>query len=559
MKNKILSVFLIACFITSCSESFLDTENLVGKDNQNFPKTQADAYQALAGTYRKLISGSVPETSLIFLSELMSDDRLGSGGTDDSKYQAIARYKIQGSNLYSDLWTHYYEGIYRANFLLSNLDQIEWGDNDDQRNIIVAETLFLRGYFYFDMARLFGTVPLVTDPSKQNNPKASVEELYGQIASDLKKAIELFPETPYQDIPTTSLGHANKWAAQALMARVFLFYTGYYQKDALPTRIEGEVSGSISKQEVITWIDECIAKSGHDLIPDFRNLWPYSFSEEYTYTKNNKLSWIDETGDNVETVFAIKHSTTTSNARNILCLFFGLRYQDEGEGYENTFPFGQGWGMGSVNTKTYDDWPNNDLRKKASILDVNDPAENIKYTYGCSSQIEETGYLQKKYIPINVFDDKKDMVSMGQFLYGATYDFASNNFQDEYVIRFADVLLMAAELGSSKSQEYLDRVRTRVGLNSVPVTLDNIKAERRWEFAFEGIRYYDLLRWHDEDVLTANRQNISVFNGGEAAKLSISFRKETGGFLQIPESEISLSGGVLEQNPGWTAGDDINY
>ena len=93
---------------------------------------------------------------------------------------------------------------------------------------------------------------------------------------------------------------------------------------------------------------------------------------------------------------------------------------------------------------------------------------------------------------------------------------------------------------------------------SVPVSLDNIKAERRWELAFEGIRYYDLLRWHDEDILTANRQNIDVYNGGVSGKVSISFRKETGGFLQIPESEISLSGGILEQNPGWT-GNDINY
>lgn len=558
MKIKnILSILLIACVITSCTESFLDTENLTGKDSQSFPKTPADASQVLTAAYRKIMSGENPETSLLFLSELMSDDRLGSGGTDDSVYQAIARYKIKGSNLYSELWKQYYEGIYRVNFLLSALDQITW-ESEDQRNTIEAEALFLRGYFYFDMARLFGTVPLVTEPSPQNNPKASPEELFGQIGSDLKDAIALFPDTKYQSISVKRLGHANKWAAEALIARVYLFYTGYYQKDALPARVDGEVSGSISKQEVIAWVDDCIANSGHDLIPDFRNLWPYSFSQDYAYTKENKLNWIDETGLNVETVFAIKHSPTTWDGRNLLNLFFGLRYQDEGAGYINTFPFGQGWGIGSVNPKTFIDWPNADIRKKASILNINDETENIQYTYGCSSHIEETGYLQKKYVPINVKKEDGSMISLSEQLYGSNFDFASSNFQDEYVIRFADVLLMGAELGSSKSQEYLDRVRKRVGLPSVPVSLDNIKAERRWELAFEGIRYYDLLRWHDEDILTANRQNIDVYNGGVSGKVSISFRKETGGFLQIPESEISLSGGILEQNPGWT-GNDINY
>lgn len=555
--NKILSTLFIACIITSCSESFLDSENLTGKDSQSFPATPADASQVLTAAYRSILSGSVPETSLIFLSELMSDDRLASGGTDDSKYQAIARYKINGANIYSDIWKQYYEGIYRSNFLLSVLEQISW-ENEEQRNVIEAEALFLRGYYYFDMARLFGTVPLVTEPTPQNNPKATPEELYGQIAADLKRAIELFPATRYQSISTKRLGHANKWAAEALMARVYLFYTGYYQKDAIPTRENGEVSGTISKQEVIAWVDDCIANSGHDLIPDFRNLWPYSYSQDYEYVKDNLLSWIDETGANVETVFAIKHSTTTWDGRNLLALFYGLRYQDEGAGYDKTFPFGQGWGSGTVNPKIYHDWPSNDIRKKGSILNVNDPTENVEYTFGCSSHIEETGFLQKKYIPINVKKDDGGIISMAEQLYGSNFDFASSNFQDEYVIRFADVLLMGAELGSSKSQEYMDRVRKRVGLVSVPVTLENIKAERRWELAFEGIRYYDLLRWHDEDVLTANRQNIDVYNGGEPGRVSISFRKETGGFLQIPESEIALSGGILEQNPGWT-GSDINY
>jgi hypothetical protein len=139
-------------------------------------------------------------------------------------------------------------------------------------------------------------------------------------------------------------------------------------------------------------------------------------------------------------------------------------------------------------------------------------------------------------------------------LYGGTIsDYQRNNTQDLILMRFADVLLMAAELGAPKAQEYLDKVRARVQLPSVPATLENIKAERRWELAFEGIRFFDLLRWHEERLLTENQRNMTIYltNAGATTTISIAYRPETQGFLQIPASEIELSKGVLTPNPGW--------
>ncbi len=125
-------------------------------------------------------------------------------------------------------------------------------------------------------------------------------------------------------------------------------------------------------------------------------------------------------------------------------------------------------------------------------------------------------------------------------------------------MRFADVLLMAAEVGAPDAQDYLDRVRLRAGLPSVPVTLENIKSERRFELAFEGIRFFDLLRWHDEDLLNTNQKDIPIFLPlGEKTTKTIVYRPETNGFLQIPESEIELSKGVLTANPGW--GSEATY
>jgi hypothetical protein len=121
------------------------------------------------------------------------------------------------------------------------------------------------------------------------------------------------------------------------------------------------------------------------------------------------------------------------------------------------------------------------------------------------------------------------------------------------VIRYSDVLLMAAELGSANAQQYLDAVRTRVGLASVPVTLDNIYNERRMEFALEGIRYMDVIRrgmTYATQELTVNGERGPLYEGDQVL-FDRTFRTETRGFLPIPQNEIDLSEGRLKQNAGY--------
>jgi hypothetical protein len=551
--KKIFFITITALLVSAwgCSDSFLDTENLTKKDSQSFPKTPGDAEQVLTSIYRQLVEPNNPRATVFMLSEIMSDDRLGAGGLDDRFIRAVAHYKKISENDYGELWSKYYTGIYRANFLINAIEQVEW-DNDAQRNRIEGEAYFMRAYFYLDLARIFGTVPLIIDPLPQNNPKASAEELFAQIGADLKTAIEKLPNTPYTPAwGMTNLGHATKWAAEGIMARAFLFYTGYYKQNTM---------GEITKEQVIEWVDDCISNSGHDLLPDFRSLWPYSYSnQDYPYSRNNNLTYIGEDGANIEAVFVHRHFGWDYTGRNLEVLDFGLRYQDD---YQACFPFGQGWGMGTVNPKTFADWDFSDVRRKGSVLDVNDALENVSYQVGKSNQMEDTYLFAKKYIPINVHDAGGGLLAYIKDMRPEEYafpglDYQSENLQDYQSLRFADILLMGAELGSSQAQAYLDKVRARASLSPVPVTLENIKKERRFELAFEGIRYFDMLRWHDEATLTANRTNIDVLNQGVPAKVTIRFRDETGGFLQIPLSQIELSGGVLTQNPGWESGDII--
>jgi hypothetical protein len=121
-------------------------------------------------------------------------------------------------------------------------------------------------------------------------------------------------------------------------------------------------------------------------------------------------------------------------------------------------------------------------------------------------------------------------------------------------MRYADVLLMAAELGSPNAQSYLDQVRQRAGLESVAATKENIMNERAVEFAFEGIRYWDLLRQgvdYAASVIAAS--SGSTLSGGVSDEVSIKAANiiATKGLSQIPNNQITLSNGVLKQNAGW--------
>lgn len=549
MKKYIL--FLSSFLLLVGCEDFLESEPTNLKTIKNYPANEKEADQVLTGIY-SILSRPDPLQSPFLISELCSDNVIGGGGPTDISTKAIAQCQKWSESSFATAWRSNYMGIFRANVFLEATDRIKW-NSDESRHCMEGEAHFLRAHYYFDLSRMFGDVCLVKTSESVNIPRTPASETYAFIAQDLKSAIELLPTVKYNEVES---GRVTRWAAQALMARVFVFYTGYYQKESLPLPDGGE----ITKNDVIKWLDECTNTeiSGHDLVTDFRNLWPYSYVQDYKFTKDNNLQW--EGDGNKETVFAIKYSNKFANwdypfqKSNQVCLYFGLR----GQNYRYTFPFGQGWGFGTVNPKIWKDWPDNDIRKAASIFNVTDRNEVRLYTFGADSHVDETSYIQKKYMPINVYTDETKTVVCNYSckLYGNTVDnYMLNNTQDLVLIRFSDVLLMAAELnqGNAKAQAFLDRVRNRVHLTSVPATLENIKSERRFELAFEGVRFYDLLRWHDADrVLNENQKDMDIYRSKtEIVKKTITYRPETKGFLQIPLSEIELSKGVLTTNPGW--------
>lgn len=529
MKKIQLYLLMVGMILlTACSKSFLDSEPITSLTDANFYKTVDDAELAIVGCYdgiQVLYSSGV---AFPIASELLSDDCFGgTGNTDGYGYQVLDEFDQSRSpgdvDLLNDNWKAYYKAIYRCNVLLKKMDQIDWGDSTSLRNSYEAQARFLRAYAYFDMVRLWENVPLLTEPSSDNIPQSTPEDVYKVIAEDLLYAAENGEEA-------VEPGRVNKWAAKAMLARVYLFYTGYYGKN--------DLAGVVSKTQVLAGLEDIITSDKYSLIEEYKNLWPAASS-----TPNEAGDGLTTTyagKDNQETIFAIKYNITSdyngNTDGNHWEVMNGLRTQ-------SFSPYGKGWGACTVLPDLYNAFEDGDTRRDASIIGI---AEE-ELDFDNSDQREYTGYATKKYIPLSN-PDGTDVAEAN----GAS-NFMIGQFQDYVVMRYADVLLMAAELGSSNSQDYFDQVRERAGLASKTVNEANIMEERRFEFAFEGIRYWDLLRQGLETAANTIATSETVWNGGVEATKQIKKDKITAtkGFQMIPQTQVSLSNGVLVQNDGW--------
>lgn len=555
-KIELYLAFVLIILFSGC-EDFLDTESYTKKNTSNFPSSQEDAEQMITGIYssmNELIRN--PEQHPFFIYELAGDDRFGGGSTSNMGAQSLDRLLNPTMSFMEDLWRTRYAGIFRANNAIETMDNVKQWNTSGKREQLLAEAHFLRAFFYFDLIQVFGQVPLVLTTEPQNLPKAPADDVYSLIASDLKRAISLFPAVPYPDY---GKGHASKWAAQALMARVYLFYTGFYNKNALPATTEG----AIGKQEVIAWLEDCINNSGHALVSDQRNIWPYTnpyTGPDYPYVKDNGLLW--EGDGSKETIFALKFSNTGDEGYfNRIVEYFGMRLSGA-----TCFPFiPQGYSNGPVNSRLWEDWSNDpdyagDYRLRGSICSEAEEIPN--YKGDITKEVEKSRLWAKKYLGVGAYENGKIITTFAYF-YGAQNNRQRGLTSDLILIRLADVYLMHSELTSTAT--YMNKVRERAKLPPYPsYTLEALKKERRYELCFEALRWNDLRRWGDVQEIVKNQEGVAITNRGVSGIYTFGkfnfmqrYNETDRGFWKIPESQVTLSEGVLEQNPGW--GDAYNF
>jgi starch-binding outer membrane protein, SusD/RagB family len=452
MKQVKLSACIAFALLISSCKGFLDREPLDQISESTFYKTVDDVNRAMLAAYQPMQDVEWNGKDWM-LTEIPSDNSQP-GGTDPD-FTPIDNFTVSSDNIVvGAYWAIHYRGVTIANTVISKVKAMTLSEK--QKDVFLAEAQFLRAVAYFDLVRIYGGVPLITEPpvfgADLLYPRSSVAEVYKLITDDFEFAAKNLPLTR----SGSDLGRATSGAASAYLAKVYLTRREFVKaRDAAFT----------------------VMQSGqYRLMSDFG--------------ENFELATAD---NNAEAVFQIQYTGCgpfgTGNARQAFFAPWGEGITKDRDGWGSQIPTSPT--VNNPTTTIADAFEPNDKRKHHTIMTPGAFYPNINPGDG--------GY---KYPPsgasASAVNIKKYVVGSGQNIC-----FMSTPLNSP-LVRYSDVLLTYAEAimeieGSITSNplalDAFNKVRDRAGLAPVTeIDRDKMYKERRVEFAFEGHRWFDLLR-----------------------------------------------------------------
>ncbi|WP_375434832.1 RagB/SusD family nutrient uptake outer membrane protein [uncultured Hymenobacter sp.] len=485
---------------TSCSEDILDIPPAANNTTDQFYQNEGQISQAVTAIYNGLLT--LPSNVYWNMSELRSDNILTNIALVARDYSDISNFSATSqTQQLQTTWTDLTQIVYRSNLLLQKIEPFTFA----RVNQFKAEARFLRALAYFDLVRLWGPVPIaetvLSATEAQQVPQAPIADVYQFIIEDLKFAADNLPAA----YTAADKGHATKWAAKALLGKVYLTGYGYPLRDAsmLP----------LAKQQLL----EVYAQEGAATFSVAQN-----FADLFKTANDNRYA-----------VFEIQYISGGT----------GLGSQVPWE-QGNTFPsFWSPFTAGGPDIQVPPaffgaNWPKIDRRKAATIDSV---IRNPTTGALVAGRPQFTKFLEK----------------------GTTAPQNNRDYPNNFLlIRFEDVVLMYAEVLNEESSgpvpalavTLVNRIRTRSGIlaytNTSPERASKaafraaILKERRYEFVVEGQRWFDLVRT------------------GTALQTIMDFKRETNVPLgrqldehdllfPLPLLELSINPGFWQQNPGY--------
>lgn len=490
MKKLYIKISMIIISLTafaSCSDDFVNVDSN-DINSEDYFNSEEDYQNALIGAYDLLQATYIN----VMLGEIASDNTLAGGesATDVIGIQEIDDmiHTPVNSNL-RDLWGWMYGGINRTNFILEFQNKADFSGKEQ----VIAQARFLRAYYYFELVKWFGDVPLAVDKQilfgeESSYIRSPASEVYAQIELDLMYAADKLP------LVQTETGRVTKGAAQALLGKAYLYQEKF--------------------SEAAQALETVIQSGTYSLVTDYNTIF-------------------EAEGENsTESVFEVQYTDLEGagfgclqcSEGNVAVGFSGVR------NYEGP-DFTSGFSFNVPVQEAYEAFDTDDPRRDIAILNIDAWATATGATFGTG--FEHTGYFNRKYIPrIRSSNALADLNLTNP-----------NNYRS---IRYADVLLMAAEafnrggIDEAKARGYLNDVRRRGfdddlhDVTASGASLTNaIYLERRLELIGEGHRFFDLVR---------TGKAAQEINGFQAGKHEL---------FPIPAIEIQLAGNVWAQNPGY--------
>lgn len=525
MKRYIIGLSIASHTFTGCSD-FLNEPIRGQQDLNQYFVNEDECKQQITGCYQSIFFDDWWQISKNYnFSDMCTDDMwMGNTEQDPGEYKALAHYTGDtqtGGNCMQNFWQYRYKGILRCNVCLEHIPEVTFSDESLKKRYI-AEAKFLRGYFYFDLVRNFGGVPLIDGvkmPSEiEGIKRASVEETYALIEKDLKEAIVDLPLK--SEYANEDLGRATQGAARGILAKAYLYQEKYPEAEAQLDTIINVQAGE------------------YDLLENFGDVWSVSY-------KNS-----------IESLFEVQTNSDISYNLGIrIPVVCGSRDDS-----------GWAWGLPTSNLEKAFKDAGDDVRLKWTIIKNGDivPGDEGRGSYTITPAKHKSGRVTRKlYIPMSERPNPYDAAHIPL------------NYR---LLRYADVLLMYAEVENvlgkdEEARKALNTVRERVDLPEVTSSgtelRDAIRLERRLELALEGNRLYDLRRWKGEDgkllicsIMGPNGSFVKynteestdqyeTSNQKESSDKGITFNEKRDLLFPIPTSEVTMSNGTIEQNPGY--------
>lgn len=551
MKNlkNIFTMALVTTCMSACT-GFLDIEPETTLTGKNFYKSPDDIRSALYSTYSSLRDNGLYSASIYLFGDVRSDVAF----PNQTNYYAntfrheIEKFTISANNSGNqNYWAHHYKGIIRANTVIEKGKELFGNDETVQKYIAEAEVL--RALFYFNLVRAYGGVPIIMDipqeyTDSRGHLRASTEEVYIRILTDLTTAIEsnnLYRSTNSGE--KTPTGRVNKYAAEALLGKVLLSMPNDITEAAYPNveawkDISANPNITVFYPETTTtqyeaakyYLEDVINNGGYELYPNFSELFKPTnkHSSESIWEVEYKTGQAEGLGSPFYTLFspasyAPRNKANSngyipspiSNQGNGACAPTGY-FMDMAKKWDSMYPDYQ------YEVRKFDDVIYTDTRISngnikldtdgVSYLPVNenkDYTQNVAYPYdpytGTSFRTSVKGF------------SADDQWMCGKYMGSSEYK-VNDSDDNWYILRFADVLLLLAEaeahisdgvLSQSVLNNTINLVRERAGIVPYLASGDSNKEwvldtpekvyqaiydERTLELAFEGHRWFDLVR-----------------------------------------------------------------
>lgn len=453
-------ILWVGLLFAGCADDFLEltpktlTEDAFYQDDNNI-------YMSIIGCYDVLGWDGNHLAPIFFMGDILGRDSYKGGENNGDQGWIYELYTFKYSSTVEqlpDYWRNNYIGINRCNKLLENIDLNQTLSNEEM-NRYKGEARFLRAYYYFQLVKLFGEVPLIDHilmPDEYKQPKASTEQLYTFIENDLAFAADNLPAYPGPDAEY-DYGRVTMDAAKAILAKVHLY------------------QGEFAQVKQIT--DELIAETNHDLLPNYSDV----------FRADNE--------HNQELIFEIEfdgHTGEWGNESNgnIITIYMQSR--------EKKVAGAVGWGFNCPTNEFISEFEAGDPRLAATVIQKGDTLykgtdDELVFLMDDTPGASPANWFGN---PDKTLNRKYNVPYSLQRLSNGTADSQGKNW---IVMRFSDVLLMNAEANVHENGDWqtpLRRVRNRVGLGDSPISdpLQAVYHERRVELGMEGQRFWDIVR-----------------------------------------------------------------